>query len=125
MKPILIAGSTIVTFALVFYSIAILTEQKTHHITNRVLTFLTMGICFDITATTCMIIGSDNPPYTIHGMLGYSSLTGMLIDTVLIWKFRLKNSAQTTVPRKLHLYSRIAYSWWILAYITGGIIASR
>ena len=57
-----------------------LTEQKRHRVDRRVLVFLTLGITLDVTATICMIIGSDNPPWTLHGLLGYSSLTGMLID---------------------------------------------
>jgi hypothetical protein len=68
-----------------------------------------------------MIIGSDNPPYTLHGILGYSSLTGMLIETSLAWRHRVKRGGEE-VPRSLHLYSRIAYGWWVLAYITGALI---
>ncbi|HKK21953.1 MAG TPA: hypothetical protein VJ983_10810 [candidate division Zixibacteria bacterium] len=124
MKPILLTGTIIVTAALLSYSIAILTEQRRHHITSRVLIFLTIGVIFDITATTCMIIGSEHSPFTLHGILGYSSLTAMLIDTVAIWRFRLARGGEAEVPRGLHLYSRIAYTWWILAYITGGLIVA-
>jgi hypothetical protein len=69
-----------------------------------------------------MIIGSSNTPFTLHGWLGYSSLTAMLIDTVLIWRHRLKDGAKAMVSSSLHLYSRIAYIWWILAFITGGLL---
>lgn len=124
MNPILMAGSIIVTFALISYSVAILTEQIKHVVSNRTLTFLTIGITLDIIATALMIIGSPNSPFTLHGLIGYSSLTLMLIDTVLIWRFRLKNSPTTVVSRPLHLYSRIAYTWWVLAYITGGLLVA-
>ncbi|MFQ5772131.1 MAG: hypothetical protein ACE5HX_16460 [bacterium] len=122
MKPILIAGSTIVTFALISYTIAILTEQKKVQITSKVLIFLTTGITLDITATICMIIGSENTPFTLHGILGYCSLTAMLIDTILIWKFRITTGLNLQVPEGLHLYSRMAYAWWVMAYITGGLL---
>ena len=122
MKPILVAGSGIVTLALISYSIAIITEQRLAMIPQRVLYFLTLGVVLDITATTCMIIGSENSPFTLHGILGYSSLTAMVLDAILIWRFRLQHDARTTVPRSLHLYSRVAYIWWILAYITGTLI---
>ena len=123
MNPTLMTGSTIVTLALAAYSIAILTEQKIHIITKKVLTFLTIGIILDITATTFMIVGSTNSPFTVHGFIGYSALTLMLIDTILIWRFRFNNGLNAKVTDSIHLYSRIAYIWWVCAYFTGGIIA--
>ena len=115
-------GTKIVVLALIAYSVAILTEQKIHHVSNRVLIFLTLGIILDIVATTFMILGSGNTPFTLHGFIGYSSLGAMLIDTVLIWRHRLKSNATEEVPKHLHLYSRYAYIWWIIAFITGGLL---
>jgi uncharacterized protein with PQ loop repeat len=124
MKPILIAGSIVVTFALISYSIAIFAEQRNVRITKTVLIFLTLGICLDITATGFMITGSEDSAFTLHGFLGYSSLTAMLIDTILIWKLRTTNGINAEVPRKLHLYSRFAYTWWVIAFITGGSLVA-
>ncbi|UCE23541.1 MAG: hypothetical protein JSU74_09580 [Candidatus Zixiibacteriota bacterium] len=124
MKPILIAGTIIVNLALISYSVAIITEQRKKVVGNIVLYFLTIGVLLDITATTCMIIGSESGPFTVHGVLGYSSLTAMIIDCVLIWRFRLAHGPKVMVPAGLHLYSRLAYSWWILAYITGAILVA-
>ena len=83
MKPLAIFAATIVTLALISYSIAILTEQRKKLVINRVLVFLTLGVILDISATIMMIIVSENSPFTIHGILGYSSLTLMLIDAIL------------------------------------------
>jgi uncharacterized repeat protein (TIGR03987 family) len=124
LKPVLIAAVTIVNVALIAYTIGIITEQRKRRVTNTVLTFLTIGVIMDITATVCMIIGSENSPFSLHGILGYSSLAGMVTDTVLIWRFRLANGSQSEVPRPLHIYSRIAYAWWILAYITGAVLVA-
>jgi len=117
-------GTTIVVFALISYSIAIITEQRKKHILKSVLIFLTLGVLLDITATTFMIIGSSKGPLTLHGFLGYSSLTAMTIDTILIWRLKLKNGIGTIVPKGLHLYSRYAYIWWVLAFITGGLLVA-
>lgn len=112
-------GAGIVIFALLSYSLAIITEQRQRRVTSFILRFLTIGLVLDITATIFMIIGSTKSAFSLHGMLGYSSLTLMLIDTILIWKFHLANTSGAEVPRKLHLYSRLAYSWWVIAFFTG------
>ena len=122
MKPILIAGTTIVNFALISYTLFIYNERKTRKTGKKVLTFLTIAIILDTTATICMIIGSSKSPFTLHGILGYSSLTGMLTDAYLIWKCRLRNGKDSPLSVSLHNYSLIAYIWWIAAYITGALL---
>ena len=122
MNPTLTAGTRIVVLALIFYSIGILTEQRKHRVTNLVLIALTIGIATDITATAFMILGSPNSPFTLHGFLGYSALAAMLIDTISIWRFRLKNGGNTSVSKKLHLYSRYAYIWWVVAFVSGSLL---
>ena len=124
MRSISMIGSFIVTLALISYSIGILTEQFKKIISKRVLTFLSVGVVLDISATICMIIGSSHGPFTLHGFLGYSSLTLMLIDTLLIWKQKNKAGMNTPVPYGLNLYTRIAYIWWVAAYITGGLMVA-
>jgi hypothetical protein len=122
MNILLVYGTRIVIFALIAYYVAILSEQKTRRISKIVLWFLTSGLILDITATALMISGSENTPFTLHGIIGYSSLAGMLVDTFLIWRQRMKAGVVPEVPRKLHLYSRFAYIWWILAFISGGAL---
>jgi len=119
MNSYSITGAGIVIFALLSYSLSIITEQRKKLVTPFVLRFLTIGIVLDITATIFMIIGSSNSAFTLHGILGYSSLAGMLFDTILIWRFHLSSKAGTIVPYKLHVYSRYAYAWWVIAFITG------
>lgn len=122
MKPLAMFAATIVTLALISYLIAILTEQRKKLVINRVLIFLTLGVILDISATTMMIIVSENSPFTLHGILGYSSLTLMVIDAVLLWRFRIRSGSGAKVGRGLHLYSRIAIIWWVTAYITGSLM---
>jgi hypothetical protein len=122
MKPILIAGTSIVNIALIAYSLFIYQERKYRKVTSKLLTFLTIGVVLDISATICMIIGSSKGPFTIHGLLGYSSLLAMAIDAVLVWRFKNKSGLNSELSKPLHTYSLIAYSWWVLAYITGAFL---
>ena len=119
MNPLLTAGTRIVVLALLFYSIAVLTEQRLRRVTRTVLLFITLGVFFDVLATSFMIAGSPNTPFTLHGVLGYSALLGMLIDAVGLWRHRLTQGEDAPVARGLHLYSRFAYLWWVIAFITG------
>lgn len=112
-------GASIVIFALLSYSLSIITEQRKKLVTPFVLRFLTIGIILDITATAFMIIGSSKSAFSLHGILGYSSLAAMFIDTIFIWRFHLTAKPGTFVPKGLHLYSRFAYAWWVIAFITG------
>jgi len=76
----------------------------------------------DIAATVLMIIGSPNSPFTLHGFLGYSALLAMVTDTILMWRFRLSHDVDATVAQGLHLYSRYAYLWWGVAFVSGSLL---
>ena len=115
-------GTTIVFFALLFYTIGILTEQKHKKVLPKVLLFLTMGIIADIIATGFMIAGSSKGIFTLHGIIGYLSLVGMLIDNVLIWRLKFRFGMNANVPDSIHFYSRYAWIWWVIAFITGGLL---
>jgi len=124
MTTIILAGVIIVNLALIAYSFAIIVEQRKKIVSNFVLTFLTLGVLFDITSTVCMIIGSTHSAFSSHGIFGYSALLAMLIDCVFMWKYRLSYGRTINVKKVLHLYSRFAYVWWLIAYFTGVIIVS-
>jgi len=124
MKTVSLIASVIVTLALVFYSIGFTKENNRKLISGRVLFFYTIGVTLDIIATILMIIGSSKGMLTFHGLIGYSSLLGMLTDTILLWRHNLKQGSGQEVSKALHLYSRIAFSWWIIAYITGGLLVA-
>ena len=124
MNLLLRLGTSIVILALASYSVAIIIEQRKKIISKTVLWFLTLGVCLDITATTFMILGSSKGGFTIHGFIGYSSLAAMFIDAVLIWRQKSKTGINSAVPEALHLYSRYAYIWWVLAFITGGLLVA-
>jgi hypothetical protein len=124
MKTASMIGSFIVTIAMVFYSLGFSRERKRQLITSGVLSFYTIGISLDITATIFMIMGSTKGLVTPHGLIGYSSLLGMFIDTFILWKHNMKRGSEEPVSHRIHLYSRIAYIWWIIAYITGGLLVA-
>ena len=126
MSPILIAGTVIVNLALISYTLGIVGEQRSHRVGRWVMRFLAVGVVLDVTATACMIAGSTRGPFTVHGLLGFSSLTAMIVETALAWRHR-RAHGEALVPGWLHAYSQLAYGWWIFAYVTGAylVMAAR
>ena len=122
MKPVLLAGTAIVNLALISYTIFFYYERRTLKLSNRVMFFLTTGVALDIISTTCMIIGSSHGPFTLHGIIGYSSLGLMAADAIISWRKRLSGGEGITVPATVHKFTLAAYSWWITAYITGFLL---
>ena len=123
MNCLIIIALIVVTFALVSYSVAVITEQRKSTVTKLTLFFLTAGVALDISSTALMIAGSTNIPLTFHGIIGYTALLGMLIDAILIWRHWASN-AGSKIPRGLHLYTRVAYGWGVIVYIIGAIIST-
>src|SRR5512137_2001902 len=124
MNPLSKAGATIVVFALLSYTVAVVGEQRRRRLSPQTLAFLTVGVLLDVTATIFMILGSSKGAFTLHGVLGYSSLAAMIIDTLLVWRLASSAGPGAEVPRGLHLYTRFAYLWWVAAFITGGLLVA-
>lgn len=124
MTPIILFAVTIVNLALIAYGVGVVTEQRAHRVTARVLFWLRLGVGLDVVATTAMIIGSSSGPFTLHGWVGYSALAVMVVETALAWRHRARHG-DDEVPGWLHLYSRYAYGWWVAAYFTGAYLVMR
>lgn len=122
MEPISIVGAFLVTLALLAYGVGSITLHRFKMVGKIVLSSLTLGILLDIAATICMIIGSQNTPFTLHGLLGYSAFLVMFIDLILLWRAVKKNGLNTAISKSLHLYARLAYGWWVIAYLTGSLL---
>jgi hypothetical protein len=123
MNPTLLAGIYIVNLALISYTTAIIIQRRKKLMTRNVLTFLTLGIIFDITSTICMIIGAGHF-ITVHGVIGYTSLAGMVADTIFSYSLVRKKGINAAVSVLFNRWSGIAWLYWIVAYITGVIIVA-
>lgn len=107
-----------VTLALTLYTVGTVQQQRSRRSTFAVRGWLTTGVVFDITATALMIVASQSLSPTLHGVLGYSALAFMLTDTILMWR-HARRAGDAHVSNGLHLYSRVAYAYWVVAYFTG------
>ncbi len=122
MNYLAIIGAFVITLSLLLYGIGSITVQRFKLVTQGVLIFITLGVISDLIAITLMIFGSEKGPFTLHGVLGFSATITMCIDMLLVWKLYLKNGIDSVVSKSAVLYTRIAYSWWVIAYITGSLL---
>ncbi len=122
MNPLAIYGAFIITIALLFYGIATIAIQRFKIITSYILVFLSLGLVLDLIAISLMIIGSDKGAFTLHGFIGYLATLTMVIDVFIIWKNYFKLGLDKLLKKRVILYSRFAYIWWLIAYITGSLI---
>jgi len=122
MNFISMTGAFIITLALLSYGIGSITLQRFKMVSPGVLWFFTTGVSLDIIATAFMIVGSQNTPFTLHGFLGYSAMATMITDTIFVWRVYLKENINAVIDKKLLLFSKMAYLWWVIAYITGSIL---
>jgi hypothetical protein len=123
MTPWIRAGVSIVVLALACYTIGTAAHQREHKVTSRVIRFLTAGLVFDIVATACMIMGTKSEGVTLHAVLGFSALGGMLAETLLAWRHRLAHG-ERPVSERMAMYSRMAYAYWVIAFISGGMLVA-
>ena len=123
MAEITKVGIFFVHFALIFYTLFIIYEGNDKSASTRVLLLITFAVVSDITATACMMIGTTRTYFTFHGILGYIGLLLMIIDYILLLKFRIKFGSESVITKGLYKYSKIAYYWWLVAFVTGVIVS--
>lgn len=122
MSILSIIGAIIITLALLSYGIGNISVQRFKVVTPGVLIFISLGVLLDLIAVTFMILGSKKSPFSLHGILGYSAILTMLTDFILIWRTYLQNGWDSAISKPVIIYSRFAYAWWVIAYITGSLL---
>jgi len=123
VAKITILGIVFVHIALILYTLFIIFENRKQRTTRSVLVLITFAVIFDILATTCMMIGTTRTYFTFHGIMGYIGLLLMVADAYLLWKYKFKYGAEILISKSLNSFSKIAYIWWIIAFITGVLVS--
>lgn len=122
MSFLAITGAFIITLSLLMYGIGSIFIQRFGLITKTSIVFLVFGLVFDITATIFMIIGSGNTPFSLHGFIGYSAFLMMLGYVIYVIRLYVKNKGEVIINKKIELFTKIAFGFWLIAYFTGSLI---
>lgn len=123
MSHVIIAGVILIHIALVLYTVFIFKEHKHKRATKGVVGFITVAVIFDISATVCMMVGTSEQYFTLHGILGYTALTVMVIDAIFIWKHKLRHGSEVLFSDTLNRNSKLGYILWLVAFFTGEMLA--
>ena len=122
MNPISFIGAILITLSLLSYGIGSITLQRFKMVGRSVLWPFFMGIVLDVAAIVCMIIGSNNSPFTLHGVLGFSAFIVMFVNIVLISSEFKKYGRNSNLRKSLEVYARFAYSWWVIVYAASSLL---
>jgi hypothetical protein len=124
MKPWIAAGVAFAVFALACYGVGTASQQRQRRVSRLALACLACGLLLDLLATACMVAGAAaaSRGLTLHGALGYSALAGMALETALAWRHR-RSRGDAPLSRALLTWSRVAYLYWLLAFLSGSMLA--
>jgi hypothetical protein len=122
MNFLSVVSAFIITLALLSYGIGSIAVIRFKIVTPGILVFLTLGVLLDFVAVTMMIMNSDKSAFSAHGLLGYSAMLTMIINLVLVWRSYFKNGLDSVISNSVIIYSKFAYTWWLITYITGSIL---
>ena len=123
MSHVIIAGVILIHIAFILYSVFIYKEHKYKRATKGVVGFITVAVAFDISATVCMMIGTAEKYFTLHGVLGYTALAVMVIDAIFIWRHKTKYGSEVPFSETLNRNSKLGYILWLFAFFTGELLA--
>ena len=119
----LIVATTLITLALVFYSIGVWSERFAGRLKGWHLVFFWIGLAFDTTGTGLMFemagrIGSD-----IHSVTGILAILLMLIHAV--WATAVLVGRNEKAITNFHHFSVFVWAVWLVPYCTGFFASMR
>jgi uncharacterized repeat protein (TIGR03987 family) len=123
MSGLLIASTSLITFALVFYSIGVWSERVARYLKPWHVAAFWLGFVFDVSGTVAMHWLARGPFNILepHTLTGQVALWLMLAHAV--WAFRVSRSGSEQARRGFHRYSLIVWLIWLVPYFGGMAIA--
>ncbi|MDO9170602.1 MAG: HsmA family protein [bacterium] len=120
-----IASFTLITLALLFYSLGVWSERFARDLRPRHVAAFWAGLAFDVSGTLAMHRLADGPfdlrdPHTLTGQL---ALWLMLAHA--IWATRTQRRGSATARRGFHRYSLVVWLIWLIPYFGGMVLGMR
>ena len=119
MNLLMIASATLITLALVFYSVGVWSERIARYLKPwHVVTFW-IGFAFDLAGTLHMHMMSEGQfdLRDSHTLTGQIALWLMLAHA--IWATKVSRSGTEEQRRNFHRYSLVVWLIWLIPYFMG------
>ncbi len=110
------AASTIITAALVFYSIGVWGERFTGRLKAWHLVFFVLGLICDTWGTGLMFKYVGGMAFDVHGISGVIAIALMLIHAVWALVVLLKKDEKAIV--NFHKFSLVVWLIWLIPYFS-------
>ena len=123
MNPLIMAASTAITLALVFYSIGVFGERRAGSLQRRHLILFWIGLACDTTGTTIMTLiarsshGAGSP---LHAVTGLLAIVLMLFHALWATFVLLRGSEKSR--EGFHRLSVGVWLVWLVPYVCGMLI---
>lgn len=115
-----IAAGTIITLALVFYTIGVFAERRAGTLSPRHLAFFYLGLACDATGTSFMSLLAQGGVSTAHAVTGALALVLMLAHAV--WATAVVLKGTPTARTRFHRLSLGVWLVWLVPYVCGMLI---
>jgi uncharacterized repeat protein (TIGR03987 family) len=122
MTPTLALASGSILLAAVLYTIAVFGERKAGTLNRKHLILFWLGLVFDTTGTTLMSEIAGGWKWDLHGMVGVAAIVLMLVHAV--WATTAYALKQESVLRNFHKFSIHVWALWMVALISGFVMAA-
>jgi len=110
------AASTIITSALVFYSIGVWGERITGRLKAWHLVFFVLGLICDTWGTGMMFKYVGGMAFDVHGISGVIAIVLMLIHALWALVVLLKKDEKAIV--NFHKFSLVVWLIWLIPYFS-------
>ncbi len=122
MDSLTIISTTLITLALLFYSLGVWTERFSKYLKGWHVAAFWTGFVFDVSGTWAMGRMSQHPfnILELHTLTGQIALWLMLIHATWATVVVVKGSEETR--KKFHRYSLLVWLIWLIPYFGGMIM---
>jgi uncharacterized repeat protein (TIGR03987 family) len=119
MSPLLIISTTLITLALVFYSLGVWSERFARYLKPWHVAAFWTGFIFDVTGTWAMHLLAKGP----FDLLASHTLTGQIALWLMlahaIWATYVVRRGSESARTGFHRYSLIVWLIWLVPYFGG------
>ena len=113
-------GMSIISLALICYSIGVWSERFSARLKVWHLVFFWLGIIFDTWGTGLMFAMAGGLTYDIHGLTGMLAIVLMLIHAV--WATVVLLKRDENLIARFHRFSVTVWGIWLIPYLSPMVI---